>query len=337
MLYEREKDDAVRCRLCAHHCLIQPGKRGLCAVRENRKGVLYSLTYGMVISQAVDPIEKKPLFHFLPGSLSYSIAAPGCNFRCSFCQNWQISQLPRLTQVTLPAQTPPDAIVSAARRYRCASISYTYTEPTVFFEYAYEVMGLAHQAGLANVFVTNGYMSPDCLETLRQPDGLLLDAANVDLKAWSDRFYREQCGARLQPVLDSLRLMKKLGIWVEVTTLLIPGLNDDEGELRELAAFLVHDLGSDTPWHVTRFHPDYRLTDVSPTPLSTLERAREIGLNAGLQFVYQGNVPGEGEITYCPKCGAELVRRFGFHVSMNRLGPDGTCPQCATAIPGRWA
>ena len=338
MLWERLDDQRVHCFLCSHHCRITEGKRGICAVRENRGGTLYSLVYGRVIAQAVDPIEKKPLYHFLPGSTSYSIATPGCNFRCRFCQNWEISQLPRRAEVANAALVPPDQIVASARRFGCASISYTYTEPTIFFEYAYDVARLAHDQGLANVFVTNGFMTPECLEMLGSRDASrpLLDAANVDLKGWSDEFYRKVVGARLEPVLESLRLMKRLGIWVEVTTLIVPGENDDEAQLRGVAEFIRDELGPTTPWHVTRFHPDFQMDDVDPTPIATLRRAREAGLAAGLRFVYEGNVAGvDGGITSCPGCGCQLVSRHGFHVAENRMS-SGNCPDCGEAVAGVW-
>ncbi|NPV08906.1 MAG: AmmeMemoRadiSam system radical SAM enzyme [Anaerolineae bacterium] len=338
MLYEKLPEAVVRCFLCEHRCVIRPGRRGICAVRENQDGTLYTLVYGMVISQAVDPIEKKPLFHFLPGSTSYSIATPGCNFRCRFCQNAQISQLPRLSDFWGQETATPSEIVSAARRHGCRSISYTYTEPTIFLEFAYDVMVRAKAAGLRNVWVTNGYMTPECLDIIAPPDQSdpLLDAANVDLKAWSDTFYRQYAGARLDPVLQSLRLMKQRGVWVEVTTLIIPGLNDNEEELKELAGFIKEDLGADTPWHVSRFHPSFELLDRPPTPVQTLQLARRIGLEAGLHYVYLGNVPGTGgEDTSCFGCGCALLQRRGFQVLADRIA-QGACPQCGAQVPGVW-
>jgi pyruvate formate lyase activating enzyme len=338
MLYERREDGSVTCHLCAHRCNIRTGHKGICAVRENHDGTLYSLVYGKVISQAVDPIEKKPLFHFLPGSTSYSFACPGCNFRCQWCQNWQISQLPRLGgELDLP-DVNPEAIVAGARRYGCASISYTYTEPTVYFEYAYDVMRLAHRQGLANVFVSNGYMTPECLDMLAPREGspLLLDAANIDLKGWDDAFYRRFTGAHVEPVLESLRLLKHMGVWVEVTTLIIPTLNDDDAQLRSIASFIATDLGVDTPWHVTRFHPDFQMDNIGPTPVASLRRAHQIGLDAGLHYVYMGNIAGDGETTVCPGCGRELVSRSGFRVLQNSISATGTCPACSCPIAGVW-
>lgn len=331
-MFQEEKDGKkVRCSLCEHRCLIPDGHRGICAVRENRDGVLYSLVYDKIIAQNVDPIEKKPLFHFLPGSLSYSIATPGCNFRCKHCQNADISQLPRdRGGLVMGEPVVPERIVAAAQASRCASISYTYTEPTIYFELAYDTAKLAARAGLRNVFVTNGYITPEALEVIRP----WLHAANIDLKGFSDVFYRNVCGARLQPVLDAIRLYKKSGIWIEITTLVIPGHNDSEAELGQIAEF-IRSVGEDVPWHVSRFHPTYKLTDQPRTPVKTLQRAREIGIESGLRYVYEGNVPGEGEDTACWSCRKPLVKRVGFSVEENRI-TDGTCPSCGAAIDGVW-
>jgi len=328
MLYEQLQDNRVRCHLCAHRCLIAEDKKGVCQVRENHDGVLYTLVYGRTIAQAVDPVEKKPLFHFYPGSTAYSVATPGCNFRCQWCQNWEISQMPREQHLIAGWEASSAEIVAAAQRNGCRSIAYTYTEPTVFFEYAYDTARLAHEAGLSNIFVTNGYMTREMLETI-QP---YLDAANVDLKAFRDETYRRYVGARLQPVLDTLKLMKRMDIWLEVTTLVIPGVNDDPAELRDAAQFVAQELGVDTPWHISRFFPSYKMGDVPPTPVATLDRAREIGLRAGLQYVYVGNVLGE-ENTFCPQCGQLLIRRIGYRVVENHV-LAGHCPHCGAAIAG---
>jgi pyruvate formate lyase activating enzyme len=329
MFYRRLESNMVECFLCSQRCRIKPGKRGKCAVRQNDQGTLYSLVYERLIAQNVDPIEKKPLFHFYPGSRSYSIATAGCNFRCLFCQNADISQLPREQHLIPGRQVTAETVVGEALRSGCSTISYTYTEPTVFMEYALDVAGKAHGAGIGNVFVSNGYMTAEAVEVLAP----ILDAANVDLKAFSDGFYSEQCGAHLQPVLDVLQLMKRNGIWLEVTTLLIPGLNDDPAELRELARFLVS-LGPETPWHVSRFHPTYRLLDRRPTPVETLQTARRIGLEEGLHYVYTGNVPGdEGESTYCHSCGELLIERFGFSMQLRGVR-KGACSRCGAAIAG---
>jgi len=336
-LYEKLEDAAVRCATCAHRCVIQDGKRGICGVRENWKGILYSLVYGRPISQAVDPIEKKPLFHFHPGTAAFSVATVGCNFHCLFCQNADISQMPRESGRILGRETSPEQLVKAAQQHRCHSIAYTYTEPTVFFDYTYDVALLARQEGIANVYVTNGYMTPEVLRAFAEAGGdhgSLLDAANVDLKAFSDEFYRHQCGARLQPVLDSLILMKEQGVWVEVTTLVIPGLNDSTDELKSIAEFILHNLGAETPWHVTAFYPTYKLLDRPRTPVETLRGARQIGLETGLRYVYEGNVPGsEGESTYCYNCGECLIKRFGYSIEQYGI-TESKCDQCGAQIDG---
>ncbi len=329
LLYAKEAQNRVRCGLCAHRCRIDSGKRGLCGVRENREGTLFSLIYGSILAENVDPIEKKPLFHVLPGSRSFSIAAAGCNFRCDFCQNHEISQMPREEGRIVGRARTPEEIVAQAVRSGSKSIAYTYTEPTVFLEYASETAGIAREKGLKNVFVTNGYMTPEMLKFIAPR----LDAANVDLKSFRDDFYKKQCGARLQPVLDTLKKMKELGIWVEVTTLLIPRLNDGEEELRELAAF-VASLGTETPWHISRFHPRYRMTETPPTPVTAIHRAVQIGRSAGLKYVYSGNLPGDvGENTTCAHCGRLLISRCGFAVE--RLDLQGSaCPDCGTPLDG---
>ena len=329
MFYERQKDSQVRCGLCRFRCLIGDGARGICGVRENRGGTLYSLVYGKLCAEHVDPIEKKPLFHVLPGSTSYSIATVGCNFRCRHCQNFTISQVQRDAPIG-GVPSSPEEVVKKALAQGCRSIAYTYTEPTIFFEFAYDTARLAHEAGLKNIFVTNGYISKDALATIAP----YLDVANIDLKGFSAEFYRNVVHARLAEVLDSIIEYRKQGIWIEITTLIIPGLNDAEAELRELAAFIVTHLGVDTPWHVSQFYPTYQLTDRPRTPIATLRKAREIGLAAGLHYVYEGNVPGEGgENTWCPSCATLLIERYGFAISTNRIR-KGACPHCGTAIVG---
>ena len=324
------QNHTVQCDLCAHHCKIEDGRRGLCAVRENQGGHLQSLVYGRLVSENVDPIEKKPLFHVLPGSLSYSVATVGCNFRCRHCQNYEISQYPRLQQGKITGRdVTPQAVVDSAMRSGCLSISYTYIEPTVFFEFAYETAVLARAAGLKNIFVSNGYTSSQATRKLAP----YLDANNIDLKAFTEKFYHEICGARLAPVLDTIRLMKELGVWVEVTTLIIPGLNDSDAELRAIADF-IKSVDPQMPWHVSRFHPTFEMTDRPPTPVATLRRAREIGHDAGLLYIYEGNVPGAGgENTFCPVCGKMVIERFGFSITANNLS-NGTCQHCNTRLPG---
>lgn len=330
LLYEKLDDQRVHCHLCGHHCRIKPGDRGICLVRENQDGQLVSLVYGRVVSQAVDPIEKKPLFHFYPGSEAFSVATVGCNFRCDFCQNADISQMPRDHDRIIGREVPAERVVQNAARHGCASIAYTYTEPTMAFEYSYDIAKLAHNEGIQNIYVTNGYMTDQMLETFHP----YLDAANVDLKAFSDDFYRKTCGARLQPVLDSLKLMKEQGVWLEVTTLIIPTLNDSPEELGEIADFIVQELGPETPWHVSRFHPTYRLRDKPSTPVATLKRAYDIGRDAGLHYVYTGNIPGRGgEDTLCPECGEVIIKRLGFSIRDIRLD-KGHCAHCGASIAG---
>ncbi|MCU0519167.1 MAG: AmmeMemoRadiSam system radical SAM enzyme [Anaerolineae bacterium] len=329
LMYEPLADGYVRCILCAHRCTISPDGRGICQVRENRDGILTTLVYGELIARHVDPIEKKPLFHYYPGSRAYSIATAGCNFRCDWCQNFDISQMPRDQRVILGDSTAPEDVVAAARAHRCCSIAYTYTEPTIFFETTLDIARLAHAAGIGNVYVTNGYMTSDALEMIRP----YLDAANVDLKAFSDATYRRHIGARLQPVLDSLKLMKRLGIWVEVTTLVIPDLNDDPDELREAAQFIAQELGPETPWHLSRFHPAYKLNTVPPTPESTVARASEIAKEAGLRYVYAGNSRQNADTT-CHACGALLIQRSGYAILRNRVTAEGACPNCSMAVAG---
>jgi pyruvate formate lyase activating enzyme len=329
MLWSPLEGGKVACALCSHRCVIAPSKAGICAVRENREGKLVTLVYGEVIAAHVDPIEKKPLYHFYPGSKALSIATAGCNFRCAFCQNWEISQASRRKDGGIGGQTlSPQEIVREALAQDCRSISYTYTEPTIFFEYAYDTARLAKEAGLANNFVTNGYMTEEALTTIRP----YLDAANVDLKAFQDETYKKVCGARLEPVLDSIRRMRKLGIWVEVTTLVVPGLNDGAEELTGIARFIAG-VDPDIPWHISRFHPDFEYTDTPPTPAKTLRLAAEIGKREGLSYIYIGNMPGESEDTHCPTCGRVLIRRQGFFVAESRM-TGTTCPFCASPIAG---
>lgn len=325
VLYQKLANQTVRCYLCAHRCVILPGKKGICFVRENRSGVLKTLVYGLAMSANVDPIEKKPLFHFLPGTKSFSICTAGCNFRCQFCQNWQESQIskgPGGKIIGFPL--PPKEVVKQALETGCRSIAYTYTEPTIFFEYAYDTAKLAQKKGLANIFVTNGYQTP---ETIGLMTGVI-DAANIDLKSFSEDFYQKICGAHLAPVLQSIKLMHQAGIWVEVTTLIIPGLNDSPKELTALAQFLAG-VDKNIPWHISRFHPDYKMTDSLPTPIKTLEKAFQIGKKAGLNYVYLGNVVTEtGENTYCPKCTRLAVRRSGWKTEVLNITPEGFCRSC---------
>jgi pyruvate formate lyase activating enzyme len=292
-------------------------------VRENRDGILYSLVYAQAISANVDPIEKKPLYHFLPGTGAFSIATVGCNFRCDFCQNADISQASKGGRWgRWSRELPPEQVVDLTQKNRCASIAYTYTEPTVFFEYAYDTAKIATERGIKNVFVTNGYMTEEALREIEP----YLDAANVDLKGFTDEFYRRTCGAQLQPVLDSIRLMHQMGVLVEVTTLIVPGHNDSDEELRQIAQFLAN-ISLDLPWHISRFVPHYKMTNVPPTAVETLHRAAEIGYETGLRYVYAGNVPGDRyESTYCPNCGEIAIQRLGYHTQIKLDGDH--CENC---------
>lgn len=322
--------------MCSHYCIIKNGKKGICQVRENNDGRLQSLTYPYVIARSVDPIEKKPIFHLKPGSTSYSIASVGCNFRCTFCQNADIAQVGpdrfKTGQQRFRQGVPmaPESIVDQALTAGCKSISYTYTEPTVFFELALETAKLAKTKGLLNVFVTNGYMSVEALDLLLP----YLDAANVDLKSFDDQFYKKYCKARLDPVKQSVEKMIDAGVLVELTTLLIPGLNDGESELTAMAGYIADTLGNKTPWHISRFHPCHRMTDRPPTPVFSLEAAYNIGKAAGLKYVYIGNVPGsEYENTHCHFCGECLIKRFGYQTQVY-FKDDGKCPTCGTRCFG---
>lgn len=330
MLYEQLEGNQVRCNLCAHRCVIADGRTGVCKVRENRGGELVTLVYGRTISQNIDPIEKKPLYHFLPGTRSFSIATPGCNFHCRWCQNWDIVEYSVTNHRDYGKQASPDELVASAKREGSESIAYTYTEPTIFFEYAFETAKLAHQAGLANVFVTNGYMTPEMLEAMDP----YLDAANVDLKAFREKTYQRYVGAALEPVLDNLIKMKEMGIWVEVTTLVIPKLNDDPEELREAASFIARELGPETPWHLSRFYPHREMKDHPQTPIWTLREAQEIGHEEGLHHIYLGNT-GDESNTFCHQCGQLLIKRRGFWVLERKLR-RGKCPECGTAAAGVW-
>lgn len=330
MFYVSLPGGEVRCHLCKHQCKIKEGQRGICGVRENRGGKLYSLVYGKIIAEHIDPIEKKPLFNFLPGSQAFSIGTVGCNFHCKHCQNFDISQYPHEHRGKIIGhQRTPEQVVTAAKAAGCGTIAYTYTEPTIFYEFSYDTAVLAQEEGIKNVFVSNGYMSAEAARQLAP----YLDAINIDLKAFTEKSYKEICGARLKPVLETIRLVKELGVWVEVTTLIIPGLNDGQKELRDIGRF-VKSVGAEVPWHVTQFYPAYKLLDKPRTPVATLRRAREIGIKEGLRYVYEGNVPGEGgENTYCYACGAILIERYGLTLIRNRL-QDGKCSECGTKIDG---
>jgi len=342
----------VLCTLCPHDCRIGPGGRGACAVRYNEDGRLYTLVYDKVVARHLDPIEKKPLFHFLPGSTAYSIGTVGCNLRCAFCQNWEIAQWPKehlakggaaaadahepicpplasLERAIPGERVTPESIVAAALKSGARTIAYTYTEPTIFYELACDTAALARKRGLKNVFVSNGFIG----EAAQRELATVLDAVNVDLKAFREETYRRVSRARLEPVLEAIARYRELGVWVEVTTLVVPGMNDSDEELHSIAGFLAA-VGADVPWHVSQFHPAYRMLDAPVTPVERLRRAVEIGRAAGLRYVYEGNVPGEkGENTCCHACGALLVERYGFYVRRNAIR-DGACPKCRAKVAG---
>lgn len=333
LLWESLTQNRVKCGLCRHACVIAEGKTGFCAVRKNLKGALYSLNYPMLCAANADPIEKKPLFHFQPGSLSFSIAAEGCNFRCEFCQNWQISQDPVETGAIRGQKTDPAAIVQAALQSDCRSIAYTYTEPTVFMELCDACGRMAREHGLTNVFVSNGYESVAALDLAQD----WLDGINVDLKAFSAGYYRRLCKAGLEGVLDTIRhIARHTDIWMEITTLLVPGQNDDDDELKGLADFIATEAGPDVPWHISRFHPQYKFTGAKSTPIESLEKAYAVGKAAGLNYVYLGNVPGsDSESTYCPQCQRCLIERRGYRIFANDI-LNGRCPDCSAEIAGIW-
>ena len=331
ILWQPSEDKTVRCCLCGFRCDIDEGKLGHCRVRKNINGKLYSLNYDRVCAANADPIEKKPLFHFMPGSASFSIACIGCNFRCAFCQNWQISQ-PQLTgNLNDGAPVNPKQIVVAAKQNKCKSVAYTYTEPTVFIELAADTALLAKEYNLANVFVSNGYMTLEAVDTMAQ----WLDGINIDLKSFSDDYYKRLCKARLKPVLDTIKhIAKNTDIWMEITTLIVPEENDSRQELKQIAEFIADSAGPDVPWHISRFIPQYNYLDSYPTPPDTIESAMEIAAEAGLKYVYPGNIPGsKAENTYCPGCRKMLIERSGYRIISNSI-ENSKCPDCQTEIAG---
>jgi pyruvate formate lyase activating enzyme len=321
---------SVRCVACAHRCVLRPSRVGICGVRQNRGGWLYTLVYGEVVAAKAEPIEKKPFFHFMPGSYAYSIGTQGCNFHCAFCQNWEMSQAHREGLVPESRHFTPEAVVEQAVAAGARSIAYTYVEPTVFIEFALDSMARARAAGLHNVFVTNGYETSEAIELVAP----YLDAANVDLKAASDGFYRRVCGAQWEPVRDAVIEMHRRGIWLELTTLIIPSLNDDQDELRAMAEWIATAVGPETPWHLTRFQPAYRMSEMQQTPAATLVDAAEIAREVGLRHVYVGNAPEvEAATTSCVRCGEMLISRADYAVKEWRL-VEGRCPRCKHALAG---
>jgi len=330
VLYTREPHELVLCHLCAHRCRIAEGQTGICGVRTNQGGTLYTLVSDTIIAAHVDPIEKKPLYHVFPGSTAFSIATVGCNFHCLHCQNHDISQMPILHPGVMPGNPiTPAEIVAAALRQQCQSIAYTYTEPTIYFELAYETARLAKAQGLKNLFVTNGYLTQEALALIHP----YLDAANVDLKGYKDAKYRKVCGGKLEPVKETIQRMHALGIWVEVTTLIIPTHNDSESELHAIAEFLVG-IDPAIPWHVSAFSPQYKMSHLPPTSAAVIYRAVDIGKAAGLHYVYSGNIHGDESVdTTCHACGKRLIHRAGFYILENKV-VNGRCPFCEAVLPG---
>ena len=329
--YEKQKEKRIKCKLCPRECVVGDKERGYCGVRENRGGTYYSLVHSRVCAAHVDPIEKKPLFHFLPGTTAFSIATAGCNVNCKFCQNWDISQV-RPEQA--PAQyVPPQRVAELARQYNCPAIAYTYSEPVVFSEYLMDTADAGHQAGVRSVVISNGYIQE---EPLKAAYGKM-DAVKIDLKAYSDSFYRDVVAGELKPVLNTLVTLRKMGKWTEIVYLVVPTLNDGDVEFRGLAQWIKTNLGADVPLHFTQFHPDYLLKNLPITPVPTLERAKAIADAEGLHYVYIGNVPGHpAQNTYCPQCRRMLVERVGFTAGKMLIRKDGNCPFCRHPIPGIW-
>ncbi|MGI6278294.1 MAG: AmmeMemoRadiSam system radical SAM enzyme [Patescibacteria group bacterium] len=337
-LFKKLGNSQVVCQACHRYCQIAAGQRGACSVRENKDGQLYSLVYGWAVGPSIDPVEKKPLFHFLPGTKALSFGTLGCNFSCQFCQNWSQSQGVKQEKEPLhlieqqSRKLSPKQLVNLALKKNCASIAYTYNEPAVFVDYAYETMRLARQKGLKNIFVTNGYQSPESFELTKD----YLDAVNVDLKSFGDDFYQKICGgAKLAPVLENIKKYHQAGIWTEVTTLVISGENDSAKELTQMAKF-IKKVSPDIPWHLSAFHPDYQMMDKGPTSWGKLVEAYEIGQGVGLNYVYLGNIVSPKHAsTYCPKCGQELVKRDGYYLLESNL-KDGECLGCGQDISGVW-
>jgi len=320
----------IQCELCPHRCRVSRGKRGLCRVRENRDGKYYSLVYENPCAIHPDPIEKKPFFHVLPGTISYSLATAGCNFQCKFCQNWEISQAS--PEDVFSYEVPAEMIVKKAKEVGAHSVAYTYVEPTVFYEYMLDIAELTKKAGLLNVTHSNGFINPTPLRNLCK----VLDAANIDLKGFSESFYRELCSGELHPVLETLKILKQEKVHLEITNLMIPTKNDEMSIIREMCLWIRKELGPDTPIHFSRFYPLYKLRTLPPTPVSTLEKARAVALSAGLEYVYIGNIPGhEAENTFCPKCKKKIIQRTGYMVGEIHM-KAGKCKFCGKPIPGIW-
>ncbi|MFQ5590668.1 MAG: AmmeMemoRadiSam system radical SAM enzyme [Phycisphaerae bacterium] len=331
LFWESVEGTRVKCVLCPRECEVADVERGYCGVRENRDGAYQTLVYGTLCSANVDPIEKKPLFHYLPGTTAFSIATAGCNIECKFCQNWQISQF-RPEQVK-SVKVTPERLVASCKGRGCPTIAYTYSEPVIFYEYMRDSAELARASGIGSVMISNGYIQEKPLRQLCRH----LTGVKVDFKAFSEKFYADTCAGKLKPVLATLEVLKEIGIWFELVVLIIPTLNDSPGEIKRMSKWVVEHLGPDVPMHFTRFHPTYRITNLPRTPVATLDRLRQIALDSGVHYVYAGNVPTHpGENTYCHNCSHELIRRIGFRVRFNRIS-EGKCPNCGTGIPGVWA
>ena len=328
MFYEKLPGQAVVCELCPRSCRVADGQRGWCGVRVNRKGLYKTLVYGKIGPPHIDPIEKKPLYHYLPGTTAFSVATAGCNFECKFCQNWEISQA--RPENLLAADLPPARLVAIAKARKVPTLAFTYNEPIIFYEYAHDSARLARAAGVGSVIISNGFIEEKPMRRLCQH----LTAVKVDFKAYRDKFYREVCRGRLQPVLNTMKLCRTIGIHLEMVVLIVPTLNDTDAELKDMAKWIVDNLGPDVPLHFSRFRPMYRLKNLPPTPIKTLERAHKIARDAGIHYVYLGNVPFHAaSSTYCPKCGKLLIKRIGYHVRENHVG-QGACPKCKTKVPG---
>jgi pyruvate formate lyase activating enzyme len=320
----------IQCELCPHRCRVPRGKRGFCRVRENRDGKYYSLVYGNPCAIHLDPIEKKPFFHVLPGTDSFSLATAGCNFQCKFCQNWEISQA--FPEDVYSYDVPPEIVVKKAKEMGAHSVAYTYVEPTIFTEYMLDTGHLVKKAGLLNVTHSNGFINPAPLRNLCK----VLDAANIDLKGFTETFYHELCSGELTPVLETLKTLKQEKVHMEITNLMIPTQNDEMSVVRDMCLWVKKELGADTPIHFSRFYPLYKLKNLPPTPVSTLEKARAVALSTGLEYVYIGNIPGhEGENTFCPKCKKMIIQRTGYMVGEVHL-KGGKCGYCGKPIPGIW-
>lgn len=332
MFYEKIDDKTIKCRLCPRNCMLSDGMVGFCRARESRNGKQYSLVYGNPTAVHVDPIEKKPLFHFLPATNAFSIATAGCNFRCKYCQNWQISQFS--PEETTNYYLPPEEVVKKAVGYKCSTIAYTYTEPSIFYEYMLDTAKIAKIYGVKNIYHSNGSLNPEPTEEL----SLYLDAANIDLKGFTQEFYSKVAEGYLETVLNTLKILKKKGVWIEITNLVVPTLNDDLNKIKEMAIWIKENLGPDTPIHFSRFHPQYKLRNLPSTPVSTLEKAREIAMDIGLNFIYVGNVPGHiAESTYCPKCKKPVIWRRGYSILEINLDSQGRSKCCNYPIAGVWS